>query len=92
MDVTNGNYVLLASGFSNRRTHRDDQIFNLFHQICKVAPGSYGLIYYRDIDDPIIGNEFKVWRLAKGNIKEMNEPFLSPCVPVIEDEEEDNGN
>ncbi len=88
IDVKNGHFILWASSFSNHRNQDVDEMFALFNIIKTIAPGSYGLIYTRDIDDPIIGNEFKVWKLAKGELEEMNDPFLSPCIPVIEDEEE----
>ena len=30
-------------------------------------------------------NEFRVWKLAKGNLEECDDPFLSPRIPTIEE-------
>ncbi|MEZ4294111.1 MAG: Imm7 family immunity protein [Polyangiaceae bacterium] len=50
-----------------------------------VAPGSYGLMYVRDDEDPARSNEFVVHVLRRGKSATEADSFLSPCVPVIED-------
>ncbi|TWP52366.1 hypothetical protein FKR81_11845 [Lentzea tibetensis] len=43
-------------------------------------------MYERDDEllDPPGGNEFKVTVLARGTLAVKEDPFLSPCNPVIE--------
>ncbi|HXT38297.1 MAG TPA: Imm7 family immunity protein [Chloroflexota bacterium] len=50
-------------------------------------PGSWGLLYERDDETtaPPGPNAFRVRLLARGQIKEGTDPFLSPCRPTIED-------
>jgi hypothetical protein len=37
-------------------------------------------------DDEATGhdNEFRVWRLARGCLEELPDPFLSPYIPTVE--------
>ena len=69
------------------RNHRTPSIQQLFAVIATEAPESYGLLYLRD-DEDVRGldfeNCFRVWRLARGECVEMADPFLSPCIPAIE--------
>ena len=57
--------------------------------VAENGPGSYGLLYVRDDDDrkrdKNYGNEFRVWVLKRGNVYEMDDPFLSPFVPECSD-------
>ncbi|TXK84669.1 Imm7 family immunity protein [Paenibacillus sp. N3.4] len=84
--AVNGEFHLLVSGFSNHN-YEEPYLLNLYRFIASKAPGSYGLLYIRDGTD-VNGknNIFRVIVLARGNISEQSDPFLSPCVPVIEDE------
>jgi hypothetical protein len=78
--------ALSISGFRN---HRYDLVIELFQWLAKNAPGSYGLLYVHDDEDFRRGadyqNVFRVWRLARGTLQEMDDPFLSPRIPVTED-------
>ena len=69
---------------------------NLFQYIAKIAPGSYGLLYIRDDEDHLRGNDyencFRVWRLCRGTLIELDDPFLSPAIPVVEDPYDENRN
>ena len=42
------------------------------------CPGSYGLVYEHDDEDPETGDAFVVWRLAKGEITRHPDTLLSP--------------
>ena len=54
----------------------------------EVADSSYGLIYlYNDEDINGKQNQFQVFSLARGIVKENKDPFLSLIIPTIEDEE-----
>jgi len=84
----NGTYHLSVGGFLNRKTSEAEEIIKLYQLIADLAPGSYGLLYTRD-DEDIEGydNEFKVFVLVRGSIQQKQDAFLSPFVPVVEDNE-----
>lgn len=85
----NGNCYLSVGGFLNRKTSEAEEIIKLYQFIADQAPGSYGLLYTRD-DEDIEGydNQFRVFVLARGNIQLKEDVFLSPFVPVVEDDNE----
>ncbi|MGV3723616.1 MAG: Imm7 family immunity protein [Actinomycetota bacterium] len=78
---TNATPMVWFAGCPN---HRHDCIFGLFPWLAKRAPGSYGLLYVWDEEDPTHHNNFQVWRLRRGEVEQQLDPFLSPCQPVIE--------
>lgn len=77
----NGLIVLIVHGLRN---HRFDAIIDLFRRVGIELPDSYGLLYIHDDESADRGNEFRVWRLARGKLEELADPFLSPCIPTIE--------
>ena len=83
----NGVDSVIAAGNSKRR---EDHIIQLFQWLSDVAPGAYGLLYIRDDEDTHRGadhsNVFRVWRLCRGRLSEEDAPFLSPAIPIVEDE------
>jgi hypothetical protein len=84
--ITTGNdlTVMIVHGLRN---HRMASIERLFAVVAKESPESYGLFYVRDDEDARGGefaDSFRVWRIARGEFSETNDPFLSPCVPTIE--------
>ena len=81
---TNGAAHLWTAGFKNHATVCGD-LLALYHHIARVAPGSYGLLYTCDDEDPIHENVFRVYALARGALIEQSDPFLSPFVPIVED-------
>lgn len=85
---SNGNYYLSVGGFLNRKTTEAEEIIKLYQFIADHSSGSYGVLYTRD-DEDIEGydNNFRVLVLARGNIKLKEDVFLSPFVPVVEDNE-----
>jgi len=85
----NGSRFLHFSHFANRIRPDTEEIFQLFEHIGKIAKGSYGLIYlYDDEDGNGQNNHFQVFSLARGVVKKHVDPFLSPIIPTIEDEDE----
>lgn len=81
----NGMISVTCSGLRN---HRQDWAIEFFRWLAKRAPGSYGLLYVHDDEDPRgieFENSFRVFRLAKGEFNEVDDPFLSPYIPTVED-------
>lgn len=86
LKAVNGEYHLCVSCFTNRKGKDISDVFEFYEYIAKIAPGSYGLIYFRDDEDINgIDNIFMVYVLARGVIHEKKDVFLSPFTPVVED-------
>ena len=84
----NGVYFLEFTLFSNRINPEVSEVFELCKWIGEMADGSYGLIYlYNDEDIGGKENQFQVFSLARGVLKENKDSFLSPIIPTIEDED-----
>lgn len=82
----NGIYHLSVSGFLNRKTSEVEEIIKLYQFIADQAPGSFGLLYTRDDEDAEgYDNEFKVFVLARGSVRQNKDVYLSPFVPTVED-------
>ncbi len=81
----NGTYFIEFSVFSNRHNNETYEAFEVFNEIGKMAPGSYGLIYLYDDESFEHDNEFQVFSLTKGKVKKVNDYYLSPITPTIED-------
>ncbi|GIO83997.1 hypothetical protein J25TS5_09290 [Paenibacillus faecis] len=79
----NGQDSILISGLHN---HKSSYVVEIFKWIAEHTVGSYGLLYTRDDEDPVDENRFVVWKLARGELRKETDPFLSPCIPKIEDE------
>jgi repressor of nif and glnA expression len=64
-----------------------EHVIDFFKWISSIAIGSYGLLYVQDDEDFQRGNDnqFKVWRMRKGKVDELDDPFLSPIHPNIEE-------
>lgn len=84
--LVNGSAQLHVGGFTNHRGGQGDKILRLFHDLAKVAPGSYGLLYlWDDEDSQGRTNEFQVFVMRRGLVSQEADSLLSPCIPVIED-------
>lgn len=85
----NGFYFLTATGQVNRRRDEGERLDLLISETVRLLPGSWGLVYERDDSMPVPPgpNAFRVRVIARGRIEERLDPFLSPCIPVIEDGE-----
>lgn len=85
--VLNGEYYIEFTLFANHQNSQTKDIFQLYKMIGKTAEGSYGLIYLHDDEDNSgKENQFQVFVLARGIVKQSNDPFLSPIIPTLEDE------
>jgi len=82
----NGEAFLTVTRLTNHFSGVVQEILDLFMRIAVIAPGSYGLLYLHDDED---GNgwmnDFQVYVLAKGVVTKRRDPFLSPCIPTVED-------
>jgi hypothetical protein len=68
--------VVNVHGLTN---HRVDRVERLFRIVAEQTPGSYGLLYVRNGEDPRgleFENRFRVWRLARGELTEMPDNTL----------------
>lgn len=83
----NGEWFLEFTIFANRKNPQTEEVFKFYNRVGRLAQGSYGLIYLYDDEDIGKENQFQVFSLSKGNIKEFSDPFLSPIIPIIEDVE-----
>ncbi len=83
----NEQYFLNVTGFVNRQRQEGERLDLFLAIIARRLPGSWGLIYDRDdeMPNPPGPNGFRVRVLARGKLTERQDPFLSPCNPVIED-------
>lgn len=87
INALNGSWFLEFTLFSNRKNPQTQEVFKLYKRIGELAEGSYGLIYLYDDEDERKGNEFQVFSLSRGTVKEFSDSYLSPVIPTVEDRE-----
>lgn len=85
--VLNGAWFLEFTIFANRQNPQTDEVFKLYNRIGELAEGSFGLIYLHDDEADGKENQFQVFSLSRGSIKEFSDSYLSPIIPTIEDAE-----
>jgi immunity protein 7 of polymorphic toxin system len=85
LTITNGLHILNASFSRNHRATSHAELLEVLNWICKELPGSYGLVYWHDDEDPAIGDAFRVIVMARGQLRDHVDQFLSPRNPVVED-------
>lgn len=85
--IYNGEYFALFNGLVNRRRDEAEELETLLLHIATRFPGSWGLLYERssDMEIPPGQGAFRVRVMARGEIRNRLDPFLSPVRPVIED-------
>lgn len=76
---------------SSVRNHRGSQLtaVDVLTWLAEHGPGSYGLVYLHDDEDLSRtsndhSNEFRVWRLRRGLVEELSDPFFSPIIPSLD--------
>ena len=77
--------MVSLAGLSNHRGTLEEALINVFQGIGKKAPGSYGLLYISDDENPQFDNEFRVGKLIRGKFEFVTDCYLSPRIPTIED-------
>lgn len=84
--VVNGQYLLTFAGATNHRPTAFHDPVEWLQHVGQVAPGSYGVLYvWDDEDGEGLRNAFQVYVLVRGKVRQHEDRFLSPCIPVIED-------
>ena len=77
---------LVIDGMHN---HRREYVIEIFKWIADNIPGAYGILYINDDEDSYrennYENEFRVWKLARGKLEELDDKYLSPRIPEVED-------
>ncbi|MEU0873453.1 Imm7 family immunity protein [Nocardia brasiliensis] len=81
----NGKIQLHFSGYTN---HPHWNVLDTFKELGTVAPGSYGMLWVRNDEDPVLYNEFQVFVMRRGQTTTQKDTLLSPCVPLIENQDE----
>lgn len=85
LKVTNGEYYIEFSLYTNHFSADVKEYLNFFSEIGKIAKGSYGLAYLYNDEDAAHYNEFQILRLSRGEVRKFDDRILSPFVPTIED-------
>jgi len=83
----NGQPYLSVDSAGNRPGSTAGALDDLLQFLAERLPGSWGLAYERD-DERVEApgaNAFRVRVLARGSVTERDDPFLSPCRPIIDD-------
>ncbi|WP_421762906.1 Imm7 family immunity protein [Ekhidna sp.] len=82
----NGKYYLHLGGSTNHRSEDVREVQGLVNLVSSLAKGSYGILYLRDDEDSEgRDNEFQIIKMARGQIYEEKDVWLSPCNPTIEE-------
>jgi hypothetical protein len=82
LEFMNGTPFVHIGGFHN---HRNPAVLDLFRQIGRIAPGSYGLLHILDDEDQDHRNEVRMLTLIRGDVRESIETHMSPVIPTLED-------
>lgn len=83
-DVRQTSNELIVLSADGLRNHRFRPVIELFRWVASELPDSYGLLYAHDDEAEVQENEFRVWRMARGEFEERADPFLSPYMPTVE--------
>lgn len=83
----NVDYFLTLTVLVNRRRAEAEHVEKTMQFLAERLPGSWGLLYERDDEARTWPgpNAYRVRRLARGQLEEHGDPFLSPCQPTIEE-------
>ena len=76
----NGEVVFNFFLCHNHRGQRIENLFDSIKQIVEIEnPDTYGLIYILNDEDPILFDQWKIWKISKNSIVEIiDEKYLSP--------------
>ena len=81
----NGEYMASFAGLANHSSSVAEAIISIFKKIGQKAPGSYGILYFWNDEDTNSNNKFSVGRLARGKFEVLEDCYLSPRIPKLED-------
>ena len=86
VNYSNSEACLIATRCTNHFSEDIAEVIELFETVARIAPGSYGLLYIRNDEDIARhNNAFRAYVLSRGSLRLQQDPFLSPCIPMIED-------
>ncbi|MGG1516177.1 Imm7 family immunity protein [Paenibacillus oryzisoli] len=89
----NGLHSWTISGLHN---HYSKYVLDIYKWVSKNLPGSYGLLFVQNDEDfngaDDNSNNFVVWKLARGKLTQEKDNYLSPYIPVVEDEYDPSRN
>lgn len=82
----NGITRLIFLGETNHKDNRWNSALEIWNKIAKIAPGSYGLLYFWDDEDMKTETQgyMQVYVMKKGEVILKKDTFLSPTNPEIE--------
>jgi len=87
--IYNFNYstVMQCTGGGNHRGQDHYELIYVLEWIAESLPGSYGLVYWVDDEDPEVASrdQYRVITLARGRLEERRDPFFSPISQVVGD-------
>lgn len=81
----NGVPMLHLGGLAKHGAVIGPELLELYRRVGELAPGSYGLLHVWDDQDTLRDNEFRVYRMVRGQVAERTDELLSPVAPTIID-------
>lgn len=84
--IKNGEYCLTAHSYSNHLSKEYEEFFEIVDFVQKIAVGSYGVIYLYDDESLEKNNLFQVYVIKKGKLQILDDVYLSPFIPEVEEE------
>lgn len=75
--VDNGVWTVLID---THRNHRQNWPSELFEQLARLAPGSFGFLHIYDDEHPTEAERFMRWTMVQGNVTVQAEEALRPIV------------
>ncbi len=86
--LLNGLYTLTLNAIPNRRRSEATELQELLRFVTSEFKGAYGLVYEHDEDTELPNGwgVFSVNVIRRGECETRLDPFLSPRIPVVEDE------
>jgi hypothetical protein len=81
----NYSYVFQCSGGANHLGENHSNLLEVLRYLVGKLPGSHGIVYWSDDEDPTFHNDYRVIVIARGEIYDRSDPFLSPRNPTVED-------
>ncbi len=79
--------VFQCAAGANHRGQDHEDLLEVLRYITEKLPGSHGLVYWLDDENPgnWVFDGYRVIVVARGELHERYDPFLSPKHPVVED-------
>jgi hypothetical protein len=81
----NYSYVFQCSGGANHLGEDHGNLLEVLRFLVQRLPGSHGIVYWSDDEDPTYFNDYRVIVIARGKLYDRPDPFLSPKNPTVED-------